>query len=162
MNEMSILSGMGTQLLDAPSLVQKAHAHGLTLSLAQAEMLAICQQKALDALNRVDFGKGALPLVMQAFAASPYIQRDEAADTLAALTELFYALKSETHDILPDEALIRAMARGFDTRAGGSVEALADISADQWIRLAQDDDEEAEHGASLTANPHDSWEERHV
>ena len=49
------------------------------------------------------------------------------------MTALFYALKSETHDVLSDGELIDAMARVFDGRAHGAVQVLADMTESDWL-----------------------------
>ena len=61
------------------------------------------------------------------------------------MTALFYALKSETHDVLSDGELIDAMARVFDGRAHGAVQVLADMTESDWMHEVCDhgDGEEA-------------------
>ena len=60
------------------------------------------------------------------------------ADTLAQLTELFYAFKFETRDALADDALLAAMRKWFDGACGGSLEALADCRAEDLFCAAQE------------------------
>lgn len=121
--------------------------HGLALTPAQARMIAAGERQALVLTGRVAFGEGAAQRLIPAFCASPYIERQAWADTLCELTELFYAVKSETHDRIDDGALIAAMARVYDGRAHGALTVLADMTADEWLREAapepdeEDDDE---------------------
>ena len=86
----------------------------------------------------MDFSGGILPRLCEAFAESPCIQSDELAQTLAGLTELFYAFKNLTHDALSDEELLGAMVRLFDGPAQGSLTALSDVSERTLERAARD------------------------
>lgn len=104
---------------------------GLFLSAGQAEMLLARQEQTLLDLGRVDFSGGILPKLIAAFADSPYALESDWADTLARLTELFYAFKFETRDALADDALLASMRALFDGACGGSLDALADCRADE-------------------------------
>lgn len=116
---------------------------GLPLSARQAEALLAHQERTLLDLGRVDFSGGILPKLMAAFADSPYVLAEDWPDTLAALTELFYAFKSETRDAMADDNLLLAMRRLFDGACGGSAEALADCRAgDLFAALSKEDTHE--------------------
>ena len=116
---------------------------GLPLSARQAEALLAHQERTLLDLGRVDFSGGILPKLMAAFADSPYVLAENWPDTLAALTELFYAFKSETRDAMADDNLLLAMRRLFDGACGGSAEALADCRAgDLFAALSKEDTHE--------------------
>lgn len=110
--------------------------YGLLLTPAQAAELAAVQQRALSDTGRVEFGEGAAAKLVRALCASPYVDRETWADTLAGLTALFYALKSGTHDRLTDGELIDAMVRVFDGRAHGAMEVLAGMTEGDWLREA--------------------------
>ena len=111
---------------------------GLALSAKQAEMLLAQQEQTLLDLGRVDFSGGILPRLIAAFADSPYVLAEDWADTLARLTELFYAFKFETRDALADDALLASMRRLFDGPCSGSLDALADCRArDFFAALSQ-------------------------
>jgi len=117
--------------------------HGLSLTPAQARMIAAGERQTLLSTGRVAFGESAAQRLIPAFCASPYIERQAWAGTLCELTELFYAVKGETHDQIDDGALIAAMARVYDGRAHGALAVLADMTADEWLReAAHDHDEE--------------------
>ena len=116
---------------------------GLPLSARQAEALLAHQERTLLDLGRVDFSGGILPKLMTAFADSPYVLAKDWPDTLAALTELFYAFKSETRDAMADDNLLLAMRRLFDGACGGSAEALADCRAgDLFAALSKENTHE--------------------
>ena len=115
---------------DSPqTLARFSRRAGLPLTAAQAESLLAHQEQTLLNLGRVDFSGGILPKLIDAFADSPYVPAADWADTLARLTELFYAFKSETRDAMADDALLVSMRRLFDGACGGSLDALADCRA---------------------------------
>ncbi|MDD7175559.1 MAG: DUF6323 family protein [Clostridiales bacterium] len=110
----------------------------LPLTQTQRAMLAQREREALSRCGRMDFSGGILPRLCEAFAESPCIQSDELAQTLAGLTELFYAFKNLTHDALSDEELLGAMVRLFDGPAQGSLTALSDVSERTLERAVRD------------------------
>ena len=110
----------------------------LPLTQTQRAMLAQREREAISRCGRMDFSGGILPRLCEAFAESPCIQSDELAQTLAGLTELFYAFKNLTHDALSDEELLGAMVRLFDGPAQGSLTALSDVSERTLERAARD------------------------
>ena len=120
--ELSNFSAAIHELADSPQVWESC---GMTISAEQAAMLVRHQRAVLRDAGRVGFGGGVLKKLAAAFCGSPYIQATNWTDTLAQLTELFYALKNETHDQLGDDALIAAMAARFNGDAGGSLDALA-------------------------------------
>ena len=124
---------------DAPqTLARFSRRAGLPLTAAQAESLLAHQEQTLLNLGRVDFSGGILPKLVAAFADSPYVLAEDWADTLAQLTELFYAFKFETRDALADDALLAAMRKRFDGACGGSLEALADCRAEDLFCAVQE------------------------
>ena len=110
----------------------------LPLTQTQRAMLAQREREAISRCGRMDFSGGILPRLCEAFADSPCIQSAELAETLAELTELFYAFKNLTHDALSDEELLGAMVRLFDGPAQGSLTALSDVSERTLERAARD------------------------
>ena len=121
---------------DVLALNEPTAGYGLLLTPAQATELAAVQQRALSDTGRVEFGEGAAAKLVRALCASPYVDRETWADTLAGMTALFYVLKSETHDRLTDGELIDAMVRVFDGRAHGAMEVLAGMTEGEWLREA--------------------------
>ena len=121
---------------DLLALNETTAGYGLLLTPAQAAELAAVQQRALSDTGRIEFGEGAAAKLVRALCASPYVDRETWADTLAGMTALFYVLKSETHDRLTDGELIDAMVRVFDGRAHGAMEVLAGMTEGEWLREA--------------------------
>lgn len=115
----------------------EAHAgHGLEITPSQAQMLCLAKRRALEDHRRLEFGPGALPLLMEAFCDSPHIAPADYADTLARLVDLFYQMKNETGDAVPDEELVAAMAEAFNTRCHGEFELLQGREMEGVIRRA--------------------------
>ena len=104
---------------------------GLSLSPVQMRMLAECRRSALRDTGRVEFGGGVLKQLVRAFCASPYLDQENYADTLAQLQALFYHFKQESHDRIPDDELIAAMAQCFDGRAQGALDALVGLTPEE-------------------------------
>lgn len=130
--ELSFLPAAARELTDSARVWE---AWGMTISPEQAAMLVRRQAEVLRDTGRVDFGGGVLKKLAEAFCDSPYIQPYDWADTLAQLTELFYALKSETRDQLGDDPLIAAMAARFNGDAGASLDALAETDPAWFLRF---------------------------
>lgn len=165
-------AGAAAALKELRALAPECARFGLELSEPEMEELAAERGRALRAAGRVEFGGGALPALMRAFCASPYVSRRTWAGTLAALQEVFYYFKSEAGERLSDDELIGAMQTVFDTRAHGSVEYLAGTSLEGLCREARSGREQAGRsaGASLGepdedpggedggAEPQEDWE----
>lgn len=130
--ELSFLPAAARELTDSARVWE---AWGMTISPEQAVMLVRRQAEVLRDTGRVDFGGGVLKKLAEAFCDSPYIQPCDWADTLAQLTELFYALKNETRDQLGDDTLIAAMAARFNGDAGASLDALAETDPAWFLRF---------------------------
>lgn len=117
---------------------------GLVLSPAQADMLAHRQAEALRETGRIEFGGGILKKLALAFCDSPFILREDWADTLARLQMTFYELKNETKDRLGDDDLIFRMAARFNGAAGGSLDALESTPPEWFLRPGAERGWEAE------------------
>ena len=97
---------------------EKTAEYGLALTRAQALMLSETHRESLAQTGRIEFGRGVPDRLIDAFCDSPYMAREEYAETLCALIELFYALKSETE--LGDDRLIALMRAAFDETRGAT------------------------------------------
>jgi hypothetical protein len=98
--------------------------YGLILTQAQAMELVETRARSLSENGRIEFGGGAIDKIIREFCDSPYLSAGDYADTLHELTEIFYAYKNETLDLLPDDELIKAMKTAFDGSCQGSLELL--------------------------------------
>ena len=120
------MPSLSASVIDLSALAELARKRGLTLRPGGALRLLRAEQTSLSDTGRLLLDDGILPPLIEAFADSPYLTGD-AAETLAALTELFYHLKNETDDRIPDERLLQAMRQHFDEPCRGSTEWLADL-----------------------------------
>lgn len=109
--------------------------YGLALTARDWEMLVRCQQEALRATGRVEFGEGPYEKLVYSFCNSPYISGWEYADTLAELCRIFYFFKRESGEKWSDDELIAAMAEEFGGRCQGSTQLMADRL---WQALHED------------------------
>jgi len=103
----------------------------------------------------LEFGEGILVELIDVFCDSPYLNMDNYAESLNALTEIFYyiknesqgwfvfkevdedekkvtrTLKNETRSMISDKDIIAEMKNAFDTVCEGSIELLAGREADE-------------------------------
>ena len=107
---------------------------GLTLTAAQAAELVAARREALVQTGRVEFGSGVTEKLIRAFYTLPYLTKETYAETLQALTELFYQLKNETDDRVGDDALLAEMRARFDGDCGGSLDLLAGDAMPAFVR----------------------------
>lgn len=112
-------------------------AFGLALSQAQARELTLLRAEALRRTGRVEFGGGILKELVTAFCDSPYLTRDNYAETLAELQDAFYELKNESADRLSDEELVGLMKTYFNGVCQGSVEYLAGTTLAELCRAVR-------------------------
>lgn len=110
---------------------EKTAEYGLTLTRAQALMLSETHRESLERAGRVEFGRGAPDRLIDAFCDSRYMAREEYAETLCALIELFYALKNETE--IGDDRLIALMRTAFDETRGA-----AELMEDEVLRRVRE------------------------
>lgn len=107
---------------------------GLSLSQAQATALAASRVEALASTGRIEFGHGVTEKLILAFYTSPYLTKETYADTLCALTDLFYQLKNETDDRVGDDELLAEMRARFDGECRGSFDLLANDAMPAFLR----------------------------
>ena len=106
----------------------------MTLTAAQAAELVAARREALVQTGRVEFGSGVTERLIRAFYTSPYLTKETYAETLQALTELFYQLKNETDDRVGDDALLAEMRARFDDDCRGSLDLLAGDAMPAFVR----------------------------
>ncbi len=113
---------------------EKTVQYGLVLTEKQAVELLETQSHEQRYSGRLEFGEGVLGKLIDAFADSPYITRQNYTDTLHALTETFYYYKNETDDKLTDDELIEYMRKFFNGSCEGSIELLNSRELDSLAR----------------------------
>lgn len=101
--------------------------HGLTLTSGEAAQIAESHAHSLARADRMEFAPGALAKLAETFSDAPDVRREDFADTLCDLIDLFYQLKNEWEDRIPDDDLMGRMRTLFDDPCHGSVALLADL-----------------------------------
>lgn len=106
------------------------------LLFTQEDAMEIVQKRGyeLKSNGRIEFGKGSIGKIIEAFYKSPYISQANYKDTLCSLIEIFYYYKNETLDYLSDDDLIYHMQIYFNGTCHGSVDLLASREMDQLAR----------------------------
>ncbi len=113
---------------------EKTLRYGLVLTKEQAIELLDTQAYEQRYSGRLEFGEGPVGKLIDAFADSPYITRQNYAQTLHALVETFYYYKNETEDKLTDDELIDYMRGFFNGSCEGSIELLNSRELDSLAR----------------------------
>jgi len=106
------------------------------LFLSEKQILDITERRfaALKNTGRIEFGKGVLKKLIEAFCDSPYLTRVNYEDTLLELQDCFYYFKNESMDRIPDDELIAFMKDRFDGVCQGSLEYLSGTSLEDLCR----------------------------
>ena len=119
---------------------------GMALTAEQLQMLLARRADALQETQRVEFGHGILSALTEAFAGSPYLASEGLDATLAELQDIFYRLKEESEERVPDSDLLDALRFLFDNDAAGSLELLETLPLERLFavvrRIGQDLDED--------------------
>lgn len=119
--------------------------YGLRLTRQQAAELLCTRESSLKGTGRVEVGLGAVEKIVRAFCDCPYLWRQNYAEMLNDLVEIFYYMKNETLDEVGDDELIALMRDYFENRCGGSIELLVSRELEQFarnIRFANSPEEE--------------------
>lgn len=95
----------------------------LSLSESEAVELAGTRMSALIDNSRVEVGCGALEKLLVKFSESSYVEREIWSALLNELIQLFYFIKTETHDGISDNELVDFMYDSYENH-GGSTELL--------------------------------------
>lgn len=107
---------------------------GLMLSHHEAMEIVQKHRYELKYNGRIEFGKGIVGKIIEAFYNSPYISQSDYKDTLCSLIEIFYYYKNETLDYLSDDELINYMQEYFNGICHGSIDLLANRELEQLAR----------------------------
>ena len=97
---------------------------GLTLSREEARGLAEIRSRALVDNQRIEIGIGAVGRLIKKFRLSSYVSPDSFAELIGYLSELFYFVKTETHDGISDADLADFIYDRFEGICAGSTELL--------------------------------------
>jgi hypothetical protein len=120
------LAAREQHLVQLLELNERTAQFGLTLAPDDVRQLMAARSETLRHYGRLETGIEATKELIEAFAESPFINRDNYVSALHELQELFYHLKNETEDEIGDSRLIEIMRDCFDRECGGSLELLRD------------------------------------
>ena len=124
--EWGLTAGNAEGEVDRLLAVSRKAEGGLPLTEAQARAVAQAHSEALRRTGRIEFGKSAAEKLVEIFAGSPWLTREEQGQQLAELAALFYDCRAELPDSLPDGWLLEQMRRAFDGPCRGCMELMND------------------------------------
>lgn len=107
---------------------------GLTLSAQEANELMLHRKSSLTDSQRIEFGDGVLPKIIDSFCDSQYINQDNYVEILTELQDLFYLYKNETLDEMSDDELLGFMRGQFDNVCFGDLEYLRSTCMERLAR----------------------------
>ena len=99
--------------------------YGLVLSDNQISNLLERRKETLKETGRIEFREGIVDKLIKEFCDSPYINKENYAETLYELIEIFYEYKNETMDLITDDELLAFMKKSFDGICQGNLEYLS-------------------------------------
>lgn len=109
------------QILETNRYTEK---FGLVLSSEDAKLLAQSRADALKREQRVEFGAGILPKIIEVFCDSSYIMQDNYSDSLSRLCDIFFLYKNEMLDEITDDELLEFMREQFENVCYGDFDYL--------------------------------------
>lgn len=114
--------------------------HGLSLSAQDIQTLVAGRLEALQTAGRIEFGGGVEQDLVLAFASSPYVSQETFVETVLALQDLFYEVKNESLEQIPDDELIAKMRSLFDEFANGDLGYLEEALVEGLARHVREED----------------------
>lgn len=113
-------------------------AYALSLTKRQALEIVKTRAQALQNNGRIEFKEDIYGKMILAFCSSQYVTKENYADTLMELIEIFYYFKNEMMDQISDEELIQLMQRSFNGICCGSLELLRHRELERIAQLFRD------------------------
>ena len=129
--DLMLRSGAEESLLRLNEVTEE---YGLKLTRQQVAELLHTRDSSLKVTGRIEVGPGAVEKIVKAFCDCPYLWRQNYAETLNDLVEIFYYMKNETLDEVGDDDLIALMRDYFENSCGGSIELLEGRELEQLAR----------------------------
>ncbi len=108
--------------------------YGLHLSEKGALQILAARDESLRRSGRLELGNQVIQRIITVFSASPYINQADYADTVCELIDIFYYVKNESLEQIPDEELIDIMKDFFDNSCAGSLELLSGRELELLVR----------------------------
>ena len=137
MYELIIIAHQQQELERVLGCNKKTEQFGLALSQEEAANLMVGRKEALSDNQRVEFGEGILPKIIDFFCDSQFINQDNYADTLSELQEIFYLAKNETQDEPTDQELLGFMRRQYEEVCFGDLEYLKNTCLERYSRAVR-------------------------
>ncbi|MDF2543762.1 MAG: hypothetical protein K0S47_3480 [Herbinix sp.] len=113
---------------------KKTEKFGLVLSEDEVTNLMVGRKSSLSENQRVEFGEGVLPRIIDLFCDSQFINQENYADTLSELQEIFYLYKNETQDELTDAELLEFMKKQYEEICFGDLDYLKNTCLERFGR----------------------------
>lgn len=110
--------------------------NGIQLAPSHIERIATAKRDALAETDRIELRPGTVDAVVKAFADSPFLQQNTAAETLAGVVEAFYAVRDDAPTEVPDEEITYALRTAFDA-VEGNADALDALSIARDLALRE-------------------------
>ena len=128
MMKLELITGNSESEEEAARLlaVSRQQREGLTLTAEQARTVALAHGDALRRTGRIEWGPSAAEGLLDAFAGSPWLTRENQGQQLADLLALFYDCRAELPDSLPDGWLLERMRQAYDGTCQGCMELMGD------------------------------------
>ena len=118
---MLVKPASAVQLLDLNNFSRQ---FGLSLTEQDAEAIMTARNLSLQRLGRVELSTQPVAMLITAFSSSPHVNQAEYADIICEMIEVFYYLKNESLDQIPDDELIAIMKEFYDGPCQGSIDLL--------------------------------------
>ena len=98
--------------------IQNNHKTGLLLT--RKEVFQLCEKRnaVLVQCERLELNGSIMDQLIDAFMDCPYITRDEFADVMEEVIEVFYAMKNVCLDLIDDQTMMRYMRKQLDESHG--------------------------------------------
>ena len=98
--------------------MQNNHKTGLLLT--REEVLQLCEKRneVLVQCERLELNGGIMDQLIDAFMDCPYITRDEFADVMEEVIEVFYIMKNVCLDLIDDQTMMHYMRKQLDESHG--------------------------------------------
>ena len=136
-----------TTILTNELLTVNEEINNYGLSLTKDEALSIIEKRneSLEDNGRIEFNNVLVKKLIIEFASSSYITKDNFAETIYDLIDIFYFYKNETYDKLSDDELISIMRDSYDNECEGSLDLLQCRTLNKISQAIKDQGIEEEH-----------------
>lgn len=140
MYELMLIAHQQQELERVLECNKKTERFGLILSQEEAANLMVSRKDSLNENQRVEFGKGILPKLIDFFCDSQFINQDNYTEVLSELQEIFYLAKNETQDELTDQELLGFMRKQYEEICFGDLEYLKNTCLERYSRAVRSGD----------------------